>query len=80
MVVNNVIAAHMRQEKFSVGEIDDAIHSQRDSGCVSYEYSFAKLYIEEKIDMQTIKDNLTPEKLNTVKSIVATQGVANYNT
>lgn len=74
MVVNNVIAAHMRQESFSIAEIEDAIHSQRDSGSVSYEYSFAKLYLQGKVDIQTIRDNLTAEKLGTVKGIIATQG------
>lgn len=74
MVVNNIIAAHIRQDKFSISDIEDAIHSQRDSGSLSYEYSFANLYLEGKIDMQTIKDNLSKDKLSTVKGIVASQG------
>ena len=74
MVVNNIIAAHIRQEKFSIGDIEDSIHSQRENGCVSYESSFANLYLKDKIDMQVIKENVTPEKLDTIKSIIATQG------
>ncbi len=74
MVVNNIIAAHIRQEKFSIAEIEDAIHSQRDSGSISYEYSLAMLYLQGKIDMETIRDNIVPDKLNTIKSIIATKG------
>ena len=74
MVVNNVLAAHIRQEKFSISDIEDAIHAQRDCGCVSYENSFARLYLEDKVEMETIRDNVTPEKLDMVKSVIATQG------
>lgn len=74
MVVDNVLAAHIRQEKFSIADIEDAIHTQRETGCISYEYSFSKLYLEDKIDMEAIKNNLTKERLDIVKSIITTQG------
>lgn len=74
MVVDNVIAAHIRQEKFSVSDIEDAIHTQRETGCLSYEYSFANLYLQDKVDMETVKENLTKENLELVKGIITTQG------
>ena len=74
MVVDNVLAAHIRQEKFSISDIEDAIHTQRETGCLSYEYSFANLYLQDKIDMEIIKENLTKERLDIVKGIITTQG------
>ena len=74
MVVDNVLAAHIRQEKFSISDIEDAIHTQRETGCLSYEYSFANLYLQDKIDMEIIKENLTKDRLDIVKGIITTQG------
>ena len=74
MVVNNTIAAHIRQEKFNVSEIEDAIHTQSDYGSLSFELSFADLYTRRLIDIQTIKDNIPPERMEIVKSNIARMG------
>lgn len=68
MCVNNTIAAHIRQEKFNISDIEDAIHNQRSEGSLSFEFSFADLYNKGLIDMQTIKDNISPDRLDIVKS------------
>lgn len=74
MIVNKTIAAHIRQEKFSVSEIEDAIHSQSEYGSLSFEMSFADLYNRGLIDIQTVKDNIVPERMEIVKSNIARLG------
>ena len=74
MVVNNTIAAHIRQEKFSVSDIEDSIHTQSDTGSLSFELSFADLYLKGLIDMQTIKDNVPKDRLDVVKSNIISAG------
>lgn len=74
MVVNNTIAAHIRQENFSVSEIEDAIHTQSDRGSLSFELSFADLYTRRLIDIQTIRDNISPERMDMVKSNIIRMG------
>lgn len=74
MVVNNTIAAHIRQEKFNVSEIEDAIHTQSDYGSLSFELSFADLYTRRLIDIQTIRDNIPPERMEIVKSNITRMG------
>ena len=74
MVVNNTIAAHIRQEKFNVSDIEDAIHGQRENGSLSFETSFAELFLRGIIDMQTIKDNIPKERLEIVKGNIINSG------
>ena len=74
MCVNNIIAAHIRQEKFNISDIEDAIHNQRLEGSLSFEISFADLYNRGLIDMQTIKDNVAPDRLDIVKSNILNAG------
>ncbi|MEG0872577.1 MAG: ATPase, T2SS/T4P/T4SS family [Clostridia bacterium] len=74
MIVNNTLAAQIRQEKFNVADIEDTIHAQRDLGCVSFEYSFSDLYIRGLLSMDTIKQNVNPERLNIIKSLILNNG------
>lgn len=74
MVVNNVIAAQIRQEKFSVSDIEDTIHTSREIGSISFESSFANLYNEGLIDMNILKENIEPERMNTVNGLILTNG------
>lgn len=74
MVVNNVIAAQIRQEKFSVSDIEDTIHASKDIGSVSFETSFANLYNKGLIDMNILKENTEPERMNTIKGLILTNG------
>src|SRR5574344_629919 len=69
MVVNNVIAAQIRQEKFSVSDIEDTIHTSRDIGSMSFETSFAELYNKGLIDMNILKEHVEPERMNTIKGL-----------
>ncbi len=74
MVVNNVIAAQIRQEKFSVSDIEDTIHTSKEIGSISFESSFANLYNEGIIDMNILKENIEPERMNTVNGLILTNG------
>lgn len=74
MVVNNTLAAHIRQEKFNISDIEDAIHNQREEGCLSFEFSFANLYNKGLVDMPTIKENISPQRLDVVKSNIMNTG------
>ncbi|MEG1008485.1 MAG: hypothetical protein RSE41_01760 [Clostridia bacterium] len=74
MNVNSTIAAQIRQEKFSVSEIEDSIHSLKLSGCKSFESSFADLYVKGRIDMQTIINNCNPDTLDLIKNLIVNSG------
>lgn len=74
MVVNNVIAAQIRQEKFSVSDIEDTIHASKEIGSVSFETSFADLYNKGLIDMNILKENIEPERMNTVNGLILSNG------
>lgn len=75
MMVNNVLAAQIRQEKFSVSDLEDSIHSSSDIGCISFEQSFTDLYIRNKIDFKTIKENMDADRLEIVKNLIISSGV-----
>lgn len=74
MVINNTLAAQIRQEKFNISDIEDTIHAQRDKGCLSFENSFADLYLKGQLDIGTIKANVDPDRFQTIKSIIIGEG------
>lgn len=76
MIVNNTIAAQMRQEKFNISDIEDAIHSQKDIGCVSFENTFTDLYIRGLVDMKIIKEQMEPDRVNVIKSLIINAGAS----
>ncbi|MEG1009375.1 MAG: ATPase, T2SS/T4P/T4SS family, partial [Clostridia bacterium] len=76
MVVTSTIAAQIRQEKFSISEIEDSIHSLRLSGCKSFESSLADLYIKNKIDMKTIKESVEQDKVDLIKGLIVNSGTS----
>ena len=78
MVVNNTIAAQIRQEKFSVSDIEDTIHTLREIGCRSFETSFAELYVEGLVDMDIIKSQVDPSRIEAIKGLIINLG-ANVN-
>ena len=74
MLVNNTIAAQIRQDKFNVSDIEDGIHASREKGCVSFERSFSDLYMRGLITMETIKKNVATDRLNMIKNIIISNG------
>lgn len=75
MLVNNTLASLIRSEGFSVSEIEDNIHLQGDLGCMSFETSFANLYIRGLVSMDTIKEQVEANRLSTVKSLIISEGL-----
>lgn len=70
MTVNSTIAALIRQEKFSVSEIQDAIHHSNAKGMISFERSFANLYNNNIIDMTAIKNNVEENSLALITNLI----------
>lgn len=70
MTVTSTVAALIRQEKFSVSEIQDAIHHSNVKGTISFERSFANLYSKRLIDMSAIKENVEENSLNLITNLI----------
>jgi len=70
MTVNPTIAALIRQEKFSMSEIQDAVHHSIGSDLVSFERSFAKLFKENIIDMNEIEKNVEKDSFNLITNLI----------
>ena len=76
MVVNNTIAAQIRQEKFSVPDIEDTIHAQRDIGCISFESTFVDLYLRGLVDMEIIRNNMDASRIDFIKNLIISSGAS----
>lgn len=76
MMVDNIIGAMIRKEKFSLSEIEDNIHSGLEKGSVSLESSLSKLYNEGMIKLSSIKDMVNKDKFDNVKRVIV-QGSGN---
>lgn len=75
MVVTPTISAQIKQERFSISELEDSIHSLRMSGCKSFEASLAELYVKNIVDMKNIKLVVEQDKLDNIKSLITNSGV-----
>ena len=58
MVVENTIAGIIRKEKISVSEIEDAIQSNWEKGCIGLINSIAELFIDDKITLEQGKEQI----------------------
>lgn len=70
MVTNSTIAALIRQEQFNVSEIQDAIDIKNNTGMISFERSFVKLYNEGVITLDCIKENVEENQYNYVMKLI----------
>ena len=70
MVVNPAIAAAIRQEKFNVSDIQDAIHHSSGIGMISFERSFENLYKDNVIDMAAIRRNVEESSYNMITKLI----------
>lgn len=70
MTVNSTIAALIRQEKFSISEIQDAVHHSTVPGTISFERSFVRLYNDNIIDMTAIKNNVEESSYNLITKLI----------
>lgn len=58
MITNSTISALIRQENFSISEIQDAIDIKSEKGMISFERSFANLYKSGIISLESIRENV----------------------
>lgn len=58
MITNSTIASLIRQEKFSISEIQDAIDIKSENEMVSFERSFAKLYKDGVVTLDSIRESV----------------------
>lgn len=58
MIVDNIVSACIRKEKFSVSEIEDAIQSSYSKGSISLINSLAELYVEGKLNLEQVKGQI----------------------
>lgn len=75
MMVNNTLASLIRSDRFSVSEIEDNIHLSGENGCLSFETSFTNLYIRGLVTMDMIKEQVDPERISTIKSLIISEGL-----
>ena len=70
MINNSVIAALIRQESFSISEIQDAINIKSEKGTISFERSFAKLYKDGIITIDSIKENVEESQFKYIEKLI----------
>ena len=70
MTINSTIAALIRQDGFSISEIQDAVHHSNNIDNVSFERSFVNLYNENKVDMDTIKSNVEENSMSLIEKMI----------
>lgn len=70
MINNSVIAALIRQENFSISEIQDAINVKSEKGTVSFERSFAKLYKDGIITLDSIRENVEDDQYEYIIKLI----------
>lgn len=70
MVVDSMIGSIIRKDKFVISELEDALHSGQDKGCISIEYALAELYNKQKISLSAIKDTVDKDKFEKIKEII----------
>jgi len=70
MINNSVIAALIRQENFSISEIQDAINIKSERGTISFEKSFARLYREGMITLESIRNNVEDNQYEYIMKLI----------
>lgn len=76
MSTTPVISALIRQENFSVSEIQDAINLKGDKDTISFERSFAKLYKEGKIKLESIENSVEESQYEYIMKLIGGIGRA----
>ena len=70
MLVDNVVAACIRKEKFSVSEIEDAIQGAHDKGSISLINSLAELYVSGKLSLDQVKAQVDEKNYETLNRTI----------
>lgn len=70
MLVDNVVAACIRKDKFSVSEIEDAIQGGHEKGSISLINSLAELYVAGKLTLDQIKSQVDEKNYETLNRTI----------
>ena len=70
MLVDNVVAACIRKEKFSVSEIEDAIQGGFEKGSISLINSLAELYVSGKLTLDQVKAQIDEKNYETLNRTI----------
>ena len=77
MVIDNVIAGYVRKEKLSVAEIEDAVQTNQDKGCISLINSIARLFVEEKITLEQAKGQIEEKNIDILNRTIMQMKIKN---
>lgn len=70
MITNSTISALIRQENFSISEIQDAIDIKSEKGMISFERSFANLYKSGIISLESIRENVEDDRYEYIVKLI----------
>ena len=70
MVVDQVAAACIRKEKFSVAEVEDAIQGSSDKGSKGLINSLAELHVEGKLTLAQVKTQIDEKNYETMNRTI----------
>ena len=70
MLVDNVTAACIRKDKFSVSEIEDAIQGAHEKGSISLINSLAELYVTGKLSLDQVKSQVDEKNYETLNRTI----------
>ena len=70
MITNSTISALIRQENFSISEIQDAIDIKSEKGMISFERSFANLYKSGIISLESIRENVEDDRYDYIMKLI----------
>ena len=70
MVVDNIIGACIRKDKFNIAEFEDAIQSGSEKGSISLTTSLAKAYVEGKLTLDMVKSQVDQRNLETLNRTI----------
>ena len=71
MIVDNIIGACIRKDKFNIAEFEDAIQSGSEKGSVSLTTSLAKAYVEGRLTLDMVKSQVDQRNLETLNRTIA---------
>ena len=69
MIVDDIISALIRKDKFSRSEIEDAIQTKMDKGSISLIHSLAKAIADDWISLEEAQKQINPDKYETLSKI-----------
>ena len=70
MVVDNVVSACIRKEKFNISDIEDAIQGNSENGSKSLINALAELYIQDKLNLDQVKSQIDEKNYETLNRTI----------